>query len=93
MIYSATSNIERGSKSQSAVIDQIRCACRGACTDSRCGCRKAKKSVTVDVTKLALVVRIIEVCNVNQYINIVNILHKTVKYCMLGSVTHNPIDF
>ena len=76
-----------------AVVDNSVLVEAGACTDSRCGCRKAKRSVTVDVTKLALVVRIIEVCNVNQYINIVNIIHKTVKYCMLGSVTHNPIDF
>ena len=41
---------------------------------------KQKRSVTVDATKLALVVRIIEVCTFN-----ISLLHRTVKYCMLGS--------
>lgn len=53
---------------------------------------KQKRSVTVDATKLALVVRIIEVCTFN-----ISLLHRTVKYCMLGSkhkgyMTHNPIE-
>ena len=50
---------------------------------------KQKRSVTVDATKLALVVRIIEVCTFN-----ISLLHRTVKCCMLGSsyMTHNPID-
>ena len=52
---------------------------------------KQKRSVTVDATKLALVVRIIEV------IFNISLLHRTVKYCMLGSkhkgyMTHNPIE-
>ena len=47
---------------------------------------KQKRSVTVDATKLALVVRIIEVCTFN-----ISLLHRTVKCCMLG-MTHNPIE-
>ena len=50
---------------------------------------KQKRS---DVTKLALIVRIIEVCTFN-----ISLLHRTVKFCMLGSkhkgyMTHNPIE-
>jgi len=59
--------LREAARAQSVVSSsgrQIRCACRGACTDDVV-VKKQKRSVTVDVTKLALVVRIIEVCTFN----------------------------
>jgi hypothetical protein len=38
--------LREAARAQSVVSSsgrQIRCACRGACTDSRCSCKKAKK--------------------------------------------------